>query len=712
MSFSQCKAGMQHCPYAEKDRCTVCGKDRRKRPDHDSRKRAGRKDSRTSRKTAKYRNGLPEYLVPRTIGIDGEGNEGRYFLLAASDENGEHWEVWNPKGLRTRQCFDFLVNLPHEGTVLWGFSFNYDVNMMLVDIPVAALRRLHADNTLRWREYRIEWIPKKKLYVSKWRMEGLKQVERIAWNVVWDMFPWQQCSFVSWLQRNQLAPPDQIESIAKMKGKRRDFSVEMKDEILRYCLDECRLLARGATLLHELLKDQGFRIFQYYSPATASKALMQQERVQEHFPGKYGMQRNIKLKDFPLQRLFQAAYFGGRAETSLVGPLPGPLYKYDINSAYPYAATLLPCWRHGSWELCKTRDEIHPWSLVYVRWKPLLKKQRREPMMWGPLPIRPRVGSLRWPTHGSGWYWGTEVRQVQHLAAIKVGTHIRWVQRCNCQPFDYLLTLYNQRLKLKAVGDERQFINKLAMNATYGALAQHPSKNHPERVPRWRNAAWAGIITAHVRGMVASLLDDDAVMVATDAVVSRRPLAAPVGKALGDWELVQCRDGFFIGPGVYFLQDSKGDWEIQKSRGYTYGSLTIEAAMQAWEKEGRNGHVIIDRSMFIGLGAALFRTDGITGDPFAQLWRTFRDDHPVRRFTLEPRREWRNDDPRDGRSWSPSPEFIAKGVVRDQNQIRLHAMTAKLARDLTDWERLQEYETLSMLQTHRSIIGYDGELNA
>lgn len=700
MPSPECKFSLPSCKYAENLRCSLCGKDQRPRK---------RVDTRTSRKNSKYRNGLPAQVLPHTIGVDGEGHDGNYFLLGAADDSGQHWSSWNAAGLSTVQCFDFLVALPQEA-VKWGFAFSYDVNMMLQDVPLEALQRLRNTTRLRWRDYRLEWIPGKLFRVAKHatvqtdapgKRPTIRQTDKAIGSCsVWDMYPWQQTSFVKWLTKNHICSDAEIEAIAAMKGQRPDFDPAMKDEILRYCLDECRYLARGAASLHEMLIAQEVRLHRFYSPASVSKELMRKEGLDRCLPPKTGMRSAAALADIDFNEVFDSAYFGGRAETSVCGPVDGPLYQYDIRSAYPYAATRLPCWRHGQWR-SNAGNAVEPWSMVYVAWKPLRGTKN---MAWGPLPVRPRIGSLRWPTHGSGWYWGAEVLSVMHLADVTVKRHIIWEQRCDHEPFAYLGALYKQRSALKAAGDAREYVNKLALNATYGALAQHPPKNAPEkREPRWRNLAWAGLITAITRGMVGALLDEDSLMVATDCVISRRPLAVPCSTDLGDWEANEWGGGFLIGPGVYFLQND-GEWQVFKSRGYTHGSIGIEEVLQEWKAKGRNGEIRIDRTVFVGLGAALHRVGGVTGENSTQLWRKFVPMPAVRKLTLVPRREWRNaEDAWSGTSWAPSPALIKRYEARDLARLQMLQLMVQ-ASDIAPAQRLMMAEQILQQMDYDSLF--------
>src|SRR5256885_2771992 len=46
----------------------------------------------------------------------------------------------------------------------------------------------------------------------------------------------------------------------------------------------------------------------------------------------------------------RASYFGGWFEIMMHGMVPGITYEYDINSAYPYIISSLPCLLHGEYK--------------------------------------------------------------------------------------------------------------------------------------------------------------------------------------------------------------------------------------------------------------------------------------------------------------------------------------------------------------------------
>src|SRR5690348_14688779 len=95
------------------------------------------------------------------IAIDGEGKNtpnGRhiYTYLAASTGDA----IRNTTSLPTVQCLDFLLNFHLRGTLV-GFSVNYDVNMMLKDVPKPQLIQLWNKGVCFYytngARYRLEW---------------------------------------------------------------------------------------------------------------------------------------------------------------------------------------------------------------------------------------------------------------------------------------------------------------------------------------------------------------------------------------------------------------------------------------------------------------------------------------------------------------------------------------------------------------------------
>jgi hypothetical protein len=617
----------------------------------------------------------------RAVGIDGEGHDRKYFLIAASDANGETWSWWNAKGLTSRQCFDFLLDVVPKDAVKWGFGFKYDVNMMIGDLPEPALERLHNKGEVRWREYFVQWIPGKRFYVARHRMENGRHTKKILASAeIWDMYSWQTTSFVVYLKKYRLAPEEEIQRIAVMKELRPDFKPEDREQITQYCLNECRYLAKGADDLMALIQQQGLHINRYHSPAAISKAKMRNHGVQQCMP--QGGHNPDAI------RVFEKARFGGRNEVTMVGPVEGPIWQYDHRSSYPFFMTQLPCWRHGQWRNVANDEPIESTSILEVQWC-------NTKGLWGPLPfklIRPEtgkhIGSLKWPANGHSWYWGSEVMGVQHLADFTIHKHLKWFQTCDERPFAYMASDYEQRRILKELADPSEYVLKISLNGSYGSTAEKQRRNQ-RRTPPMQDFAWAGMITAGTRGVIGSLLTDDAVMVATDGLFTRKPLSLPIGTALGEWDETMWDAAFIVGPGVYFLQRD-GEWTVSKTRGYPALSFGIDQVLQEWETNGRQGKFIIERQSFIGLGAALHRrhTVSLIGE-----WRKFIPTNTLRSFDLLPRRQWCSEDQWDGTSRPPTFEEVKSQLKSDAKKAAAIRAILK-CHDLTPRFRLQKLQEL------------------
>lgn len=586
------------------------------------------------------------------LGVDGESVDDRYVLLAAASDEGWEDYVECPEGLHTADCLRFIARLP-TAAICWGFSFSYDVNMILWKVRPDTVQRLYDNGKCRWRNFYVEYVPKKMLRVVEYAHSG-KGAEKVASTVVWDMFPWQQTSFANWLRDNELADEAAIADIEAMKNKRATFAADERDEIIDYCLAECRLLAKGARRMVDTITVQGFRTGgKFYSPASLAKAEMKRQGV------------GAFMSDPPehLLRHIEAARFGGRAEVGQSGPIEGPVWQHDIRSAYPTQLAGLPCLAHGGWRRDRTRTiaRLEPTSLVRVSWKPRHRDQK-----WGPFPMRNRLGILWFPSSGQGWFWGEEVKAAERVAHVAVQEVWTFSPKCSHEPFAYIPDMYTKRQEMKAAGDSGEYVLKLALNSTYGALAERPHR-HAEKPPPWRSLVWAGMITAGTRATMLSLVDDSVVMIATDGIFATSRLPVQEGERLGEWEVDRYDALWIAGTGFYFpFRD--GDWLKPKTRGFAPYDMPRDELIGQWEAEGRTAKVTRVRRRFIGMGTALHRINGFP-PPYPGLWRQWIDQPTTKTFNLYPRRQWLTNDPHDGRSKAPTLTLQRATDVSDHRDI-------------------------------------------
>lgn len=574
-------------------------------------------------------------------GCDGEGcgtdDQGRqhYMLFRMGDR-----ELYTGKPLTTRECLRFITE--HNPTdILVGFSFGYDITMILRDLDNGRRIKLLEDRPrdkgftgyTYFHSYGIEYLPKN--YIRICRVEestdadGKLHVKVVkgTTRTIYETFGFFQKSFLRTLKEFHIGQ-DYLEMIEANKDARAQFT-HMTDGIREYCRMECVLLA---DLMDKFRANcAGANIV----PRTWNGA----GKLAAALHGREGTPTRAELASIvpkAVEKAGHAAYYGGRFEITRTGPV-GKIYEYDINSAYPAAMRDLPCLIHGKWhkiagetaraavengEICVTEVNFrHPETAVLCG-----------------LPVRKRDMSLFWPRKGNGIYWSVEIRGAMKLGATcKFGKGWAYIKKCDCKPFEWVEPLYEYRKKIgkKAEG----YPIKLAINSLYGKLAQRIGAR------RWGNFIWAGLITSRTRAMLldAVAIDPKAIaMLATDGVYSVRPLPGlKIGMALGEWECAEHDKLFIVQPGLYW------GCAKPKTRGIPakFFETRTEEFEQAWRKYANDTHPVemrdppivrVPMSMFIGIKLAQARGKPETAGQWVNVerainfdWRNKRSDRVV-----------------------------------------------------------------------------------
>ena len=517
------------------------------------------------------------------MGIDGEGcgrnrhGQQHYMLLRAGP-----YELFTGKPLRTAQCLEFICSLP-SAPYLVGYAFGYDATMILRDLPPDRLARLFADKTAEpgrsrytyFERWGIEYLPKNYLRVCRLRVSRqllpdgrrVPKIERIpgSTRTIWDTIGNFQMSFLSAIKAFEIGREhwDRIE-----QGKAARASVtRITKAVRRYCAAECDLLAQLMERFREVCHDAGIR------PRTWNGAGKLAAFLLGHY---HTITRHQLVLSTPAGVLKAAndAYYGGRFEVTRTGEVPGPVWEYDIASAYPAAMQSLPCLVHGEWKPAPPLWlKNAPQGALFVA--PVHFRHPLRNSLCG-LPVRSKRGWLAWPAEGKGTYWSTEIRSAEALGArieyLSAGW--RYVQNCQCHAFDWIGPLFERRRQLGK--GTAGYPIKLAMNSLYGKLAQRIGS------PRFGNFIWAGLITAHTRAMLNHAIaarPDAVVMLATDALFSLAPLPLPVGENLGQWEAKQHERLFVVQPGLY--------WGASRAKTRGISIAILEAAAPRFERAWR-----------------------------------------------------------------------------------------------------------------------------
>lgn len=506
------------------------------------------------------------------IGVDGEGgevvqddmgrwvdgpeneNNHRYLLLRAGDEvlmNGDRGP------LHTHQCFDFLCDLDRDkGRIYVGYFFDYDVTHILRDLPEQKIGRLfnRAARTIvrngqsytypvDWRGFEFDYMPRKEFKI---RRQGEQR-----YLVINDVGSFFQCAFLKALQQWKIGTPEQLEHIAEGKAGRLNFGA-LTDDTIRYNGIEISLLEQLMTEFRSAVEAAHMVPSKWQGPGQIASAIFKRE----------GMIKSENVQDSLDPALLAAAnasYYGGRFEITAIGNIPGPVYQHDINSAYPYAETRLPCLEHAKWRHEYT-DRLPTDQLFLARGS---FTALEEVNLYG-LPHRNKKGNISWPgSAGNGWYWSHEIR-TSIYQTFKIEEAWIYIRHCECYPFHFIPALYKERAKL---GKEAKGIAiKLGLNSTYGKLCQSVGS------PVYSNPIYASLITSITRSILYNkcvlLGVDKVIMLATDGIFTTSDIDHDHSpkmimrdgdleytlKPLGDWEVTTYDDGIFVvQPGLYFL---------------------------------------------------------------------------------------------------------------------------------------------------------------
>jgi len=696
----------EHKPIG--DPCATCG---RSAAVHRTRKRTRADYFRDyERKTPRPR------AVDHIIGIDGEGKGRRphlYNFLAAADENGRTWSVENAQGLTTVQCLDFLLSLPSR-TLCVGFAVGYDRAKWLADIDNDNLRllvneKLRAGKAktktgkwrviyrpIKWGEYKINLV-NGKLTVTK----GKHSVS------VWDIFKFYQSKFTKALKAWKIGDETAISYMERMKEKRSAFDTVSTADVKEYCKTECLNLAQLARALISAHDQAEMPLKHYYGAGSTASSLLDS----------FGIRSKRGEHPKEMEDAISRAFFGGRFENSVIGAIDGPVYNYDISSAYPYHISLLPCLEHGKWTLHRRIlgnlnriDQIRNADLALCHWSMgNIDSAVHNRRPWGALPVRTHNGTIAFPLSAKGgWCWKDEFLMAsEHWGAT---CDVAWLYQtdCDCRPFADLPRMYLERLRLgKEDGRGQPF--KLGPNAVYGKLAQSTGINPP-----FQSWIWAGNITSSTRAQLLQAIVNsndptDVLMFATDGVWSRRPIkfAPPrdtgtshVAKPLGGWEeKIFPRGVFCVRPGVYFPMEPTAE-QVDEVRARGLGKKVLYERwgdiVDAWYS-GEDSVELGGLQRFVGIKSALsyseqHKTTFRSAD-YGE-WIDYKivlgfDPMPKRAGILGDRAQWNTLLPWSRFNWESEP--YSKATVSP------------------DAEQLRAMELIAEEQPDGDFVGVDGE---
>lgn len=506
------------------------------------------------------------------IALDCETVGDRIVLFLAAGADGAPDFLYEPAGLEAERIFDWMLRFRQNLCV--GYVFDFDVQQIVRQLPPDHLHQLRHRGRVLWRRWRIVHIPGKR-FVVQCRDTGQSVT-------VWNVSGWTQCSFVRLITDWQIGTPEERDFVATMKAKRDDLSKETAADLIRYTTLECKLLSEWMARMIRLHEESGIRLRSYCGAGSTAAAMIRST--------------GWKPPAVPpeVQQCAEQAYFGGRSEISRIGPTAGPVYGYDINSAYPHALALLPDLEGAQWK--RAHKWNAQWGYWHVRWKQAKGAWGLFPVRGATLPSGRRSISLLYPLEGEGWYHSWEVAAALQLAPDSIEVLGGWyIEDSGRRPFGWIRETAAERLRLKAAGDARNVVLKLGLNSIYGKLAQHTGSHPLQSIP------YAAAVTAHTRSMLLPHLirhQHDILLVATDGILSRVPLDVPVGGNLGEWEMSVYPDAWILQAGVYWCGGKV------RTRGIDRRGLSLDHVRQIWQQRRTQGVLELDVRRVLSYRAA------------------------------------------------------------------------------------------------------------
>lgn len=539
------------------------------------------------------------------LAIDGEGytddnDKHHYMMMAYSDCTGAITNHIKAPTLRTKDCLDFILHTPRKSEI-YAYGFNYDLTKILTDVDDETLYKLFRPE-LRPGEYGPEPVEWEGYQLN---MQGTKFTVKKRWTrTIWDLIKFYQCKFVDALVRWDVAKREDLIHMEHMKGLRSKFDPKDAQRILRYCLSECRHLATLARKLQKANEQIGFPLSTYYGAGTIGGNILTA----------FGIDKHNRSTPPDMQKAVACAFAGGRFENSVIGRIKGPIYSYDINSAYPYQTTFLPCLECGTWRYTNNEDKITTARAALVN----VSYQGTRADEWAPFFFRDKDKCISFPKAiGSCWVYRAEYLSAK---AGWEGVTFKgaWVYTSDCQhrPFREIPNLYLERLRLGKDGAGISL--KLGYNATYGKLAQ--SVGHP----KFNCWIWAGMITSNTRAQILDAIRahkdrSKLLWIATDGIYTREPLelSEPVDtgtftehkKPLGGWDETIINDDMFtVRPGIYFAVSGESSLRGRGIGRKLLGDSKL-AIMDAFESSGKEGVELFSRRFHGGKSSITIRKD-------------------------------------------------------------------------------------------------------
>jgi hypothetical protein len=524
----------------------------------------------------------------RFVAWDGEGvsvpngTPQPYILFGNTDG-----QMVTGRQLDTKTCLDLILDADRTA-INFGFAFGYDINQILVDLPPRALQALARNNQCRWDGYIIEHIP------HKWFSVRRKDRKRVK---IFDVFNFFNCALVTndperpgALDRFNIGTPAERKYLAEQKKNRPDFTWDELKDIIKYWGIEGRLMVELMEYMRDLFAAADYFPKSWHGPAVLGRELLRNNDIKSAMCDTRAEWPEVWIAS-------RYAFAAGRFQQWLAGLYEGPVFNYDVNSAYPYAMQFLPNLATGVWKRVPRRDldrsTIHRerFCLYHIKFNGssggmadhgYSHNNRPRPL------FRRNEDGIYWPKEVENWYWSPEAELVKNDPDAEFVEAWEYVDD-GTRPFAFIAQTYKIRQAYKKAGNSIQEALKLSMNSVFGQFAGWQSMR-PPGPPQYHQLEWAGFLTSMCRAMVHKVatyawskgglvtIDTDGVLCTVE--VPEEILPNGIGSELGQWGKDEY-DGLLVWQNGFYWMHKDDKWVKARSRGAPRGTVPIELALNA-----------------------------------------------------------------------------------------------------------------------------------
>lgn len=520
--------------------------------------------------------------------------------------------------LKTGEMLEYIISVGKRNpfAIHVGYGFRYDANMIFQGLSEKLIIKLWQDGEARFGPWYIRWVPGKMMTISKrgekWHPTRNKKDKTSVTIYDYSSF-FGGSAFIKSAEeilRSNLSEKDKeiIEHGKKERGKN---VWDDLDEVLYYWKAEIQLIRRTFEEFRDVMCRAGFPLREWYGPGALANFINARHEIR---PKLFGVQTTSNIMPGPVHEASKRAFSGGRFELFQAGRTKGPVYAVDINSAYPYALTMIPSFAEGSGEWVHSVNPTHIDRFGFYRishhaTNAKAFEYRPMPLFW-----RDNLGMISFPNRSEGWYASPEARMVLGMPGVQITEGWVWQSQESEFPWQFLHEMYETRQRL----GKKNLLSmpfKLGPNSLYGKYAQTVGWDKTKKLPPKSHAlpvaAW---ITSFTRAKLWSIIrqiPDQVIAVETDSVFftgDPSKLDMTIGDKLGEWSIKEYEELVYIQSGMYHTKVD-GEWTGTRSRGLSRAEYPVEKARQylsGLQPGSEWGSLSLStKPRFIGAGAAL-----------------------------------------------------------------------------------------------------------